>query len=124
MVTIKIGDTLIEGVSLTVSKGLLGMDFVGDMVLEDLCCLFDTKEDVYVLDAKGTVTAVYKNHALTTIQIEVIGGKRRVSVVLQVAMGTGGADVSGLQAQVDQQAEQIAELSGALEAMEKGIGIA
>lgn len=124
MVTIKIGDTLIEGVSLTVSKGLLGMDFVSDMALEDLCCLFDTKEDVYVLDARDAVTAVYKNHALTTIQIEVIGGKRRVSVVLQVAMGTGGADVSGLQAQVDQQAEQIAELSGALEAMEKGIGIA
>lgn len=120
MANIKIGDTLIENVSLTVSPNLLGMNFTTDMSLEELAVLLDaeTAPEIRVLDEAGNTTAMYKNHKLTTLQLELLSGSRRVSAALQVTplevSGEGSADVAALQAEV-------AELKAALAAIEEGI---
>lgn len=120
MANIKINGTVIENVSLTVSPNLLGMNFETDMSLEELAVLFDaeTAPEIRVLDINGNTTAMYKNHKLTTLQLETLSGRRRVSVALQVTPlevgGEGSADVAALQAEVN-------ELKAALAAIEEGI---
>ena len=119
MTNIKIGDTMLENVSLTVSAGLLGLNFQTSMTLEELAVLFDaeTAPEIRVLDMNGNTTAMYKNHKLTTLQLETLGGNRRVSAALQVTpMEIGGdtPDIAALQAEVS-------ELKAALAAIEEGI---
>lgn len=119
MTNIKIGETMLENVSLTVSAGLLGMNFQTDKTLADLAALFDAEAapEISVLDMSGNVTALYKNHKLTTLQLETLGGNRRVSAALQVTpleIGGDTADIAALQ-------EEVNALKAALTAIEEGI---
>ncbi len=120
MTNIKIGETMLENVSLTVSAGLLGMNFQTDKTLAELAVLFDaeTAPEIRVLDMNGNVTAMYKNHKLTTLQLETLGGNRRVSAALQVTpVESGGANAADIEAMK----EQITALEAALNAIEEGI---
>lgn len=119
MTNIKIGEHLIEGAALTVSPNLLGMNFETDKTLCELAEMFDAEAapEIHVLDASGKTVALYKNHKLTTLQVETIGGRRRVSASLQVTpleMGGESVDIAAMQ-------EEINELRAALNAIEEGI---
>lgn len=120
MTNIKIGETMIEGAALTVSHNLLGLSFQTDMTLEELAVLFDaeTAPEIRVLDMAGNTTALYKNHKLTTLQMETLSGNRRVSAALQVTpLESGGESAEDIAAMK----EEINELRAALAAIEEGI---
>lgn len=121
MINIRIGDTLIESAALTVSPNLLGLNFETDRTIAELAALLDAEAapEISVLDTSGNVTALYKNHKLTTLQIESIGGSRRVSAALQVTP----LELSGSESTADLAAmqEEIDELRAALNAIEEGI---
>lgn len=53
--------------------------------IEEIATMLDENRapEVYVLAANGTVTAIYRNHALTQLSAETIKGVMRVTAVLQ-----------------------------------------
>lgn len=82
---IKIGDTLLDA-SLTRSSDTLTISMVGSMTLDALAALLEpaSAPEVRVLSDAGETTAIYKNHAVTALIIEVIDDTRQVTATLTV----------------------------------------
>ena len=122
MASIQIGAVRIDGARLTHTGGTLGVSFETDMTLGALAQLLDAQEapQIEVLGAGGAATAIYKNHALTSLTMETIGGKRRVSAAM-TATRAELADTETLLAQMQQMQAEWSETKTALAALEGGI---
>ena len=111
MVNIKIGETLIENVSLTDSGDLLGIEFATEMTLSTISALFDANAypEVRVIE-DGNVTKIYKNRNIVSLGMSNGDGTRVVDLVL-VVTPTEIKEVEILTAQVGEQATTIATQS-------------
>lgn len=111
MVNIKIGETLIENVSLTDSGDLLGIKFVTEMALNSIANLFDanTSPEVRVIENEQ-VTKIYKNRNIVSLSMSNGDDNRTVDVVL-VVTPTELKEVEMLTTQVGEQATTIAAQS-------------
>lgn len=77
---------------------------------------------IEILD-RGSVTAVYMNHALTRLQMETIGGNRQVEASLSVTKQPAADEESteALKARIAELEADVRQMSEALAAIEEGI---
>ena len=84
---VRIADTLIKGADVKNSSDgvFLWLTFQTEQTLGELACMLDSGNapTIEVMEG-GKVTAVYMNHALNRLQMEVIGGKRKVEAAFSV----------------------------------------
>lgn len=134
MTNLKIGDIAIENASLTGSPSLdnpkvLGVNFETDMTLEELTGVFSAENatEIKLLDSAGLATKIFFNDRLSSLQLETIGEKRKVSaafIVTPIAVD----DTSELKTKVATLEKELAAvkadnetMSEALAAIEEGI---
>lgn len=83
MSKIKIGEKIYEA-KLKHSGGTLGLCFEKARIEEIAAMLTETSApEIRELKKDGTTKAIYKNHALTRVYSETIGGVYRVNAVMQ-----------------------------------------
>lgn len=82
MAKIRIGDTIYEA-KLTHAGRTLGLCFTG-MRLDEVAALLSEERapEIRELGADGATKAIYRNHALTRVYAETVGGEQRVSAAL------------------------------------------
>ncbi len=83
---IKIGSTLLDA-TLTRSGDTLSISMVGGMTLDALAALLDpgSAPEIRVLGEDGETSAIYQNHAVTALTVEVVGEARQATATLKVA---------------------------------------
>lgn len=86
MARIKIGEMEMTA-SLTHAGGTLGLAFEKARI-EEIAALLDEEAapEIREIGADGATKAVYKNHALTRVYTETVGGVRRVHAVMQTTV--------------------------------------
>lgn len=125
MASIRMDGTRIDGVRLKESAGTLALSFQTDMLISELSALFEPQNgpEIEVLEKDGSVTGLYKNHALTSLMMETIGGVRQVSISLAAARAqlNNGEDAAALQAKMEELEDELKQTREALEAITEGI---
>lgn len=103
---------------------MLWLVFTTDQTLHEITCMLDAgAAPVIEILERGSVTAVYMNHALTRLQMETVGGKRRVEAALSVAKQPVPDEESteALKAGIAVLKADVKQMSEALAAIEEGI---
>lgn len=84
---IKINGVEITNASVTESDSQLGIRYASAMSFDDLADLFNEENapEVAFINEDGTTGALYRNHKMTSLKVDVSGDERMVTVVLQVS---------------------------------------
>ena len=124
---VRIADIIIKGADVKNSSDgvFLWLTFQTEQTLGDLACMLDSGNapTIEVMEG-GKVTAVYMNHALNRLQMEVIGGKRQVEATFSVtkqATPEDGIDAVVIAAKIQDLEEEITVLKAENAALEKAL---
>lgn len=124
---VRIAGTLIKGADVKNSSDgvFLWLTFQTEQTLGELACMLDSSNapTVEVMES-GKVTAIYKNHALNRLQMEVIGGKRKVEAAFSVTkQATPDDDINAevIAAKIQDLEEEITMVKAENEALEQAL---
>ena len=123
MINLKVGAVSIENAVFTESSGLLGITYESEMTIASLSSLYDCNmnPEITILNEDGSISKVYKNHALTSIAIKNANSKRMVSVVLQISEANID-EVESLKSQIETMNRTIIEQADKIKTMNAMLG--